>query len=301
MTDYNIPREDNKWRRPLLYPPNGDKRVAYSRPSTLAKDIDSKDGLIPWEQTMVAMGLAKSKYLYNRVQGILARGGSWDTDKAEFKSIMEDAKNAAQWKAQADRGTSIHDLTDAAERGILDWRYVDDDLKPVIESYMEDIVPHFTYLATECFVAIDKPIEIPGKRKSVLRAAGSVDRVCEFDGKRYIVDVKSGRDDMFRTSVCGQLYLYSRGWLYRDDLVHANSEITWADWRYDGVNPSARAELGVEQDRAIMLQAPKVPDRDGTWRWKTFWIPLDRGEQVIMAGQYMRKARYIPEFKRVEF
>lgn len=298
MTDYSIPREDNRWGRPLLYPPLGDKRIAYSRPSTLSKDIDDKKNLIPWEQSMVAIGLAKSKYLFNRIQGILARGGGWASDKKELQEIMEQAKNAAGWKSQADRGSSIHDLADAAEKGVLDWNYLDEELKPVIEAYVEQIVPWLTYLATECFVTVDKELVVPHHKPFTLRAAGSIDRICEFDGHRYIVDVKSGRDDLFRTSVCGQLYLYSRGMLYRDDLVH--QEIPWADWKFSGVNPSARAETGVDQDRAIMLQAPKGPV-NGKWEWKAFWIPLPKGEEIIECGQWTRKARYVPEFKGVEF
>jgi hypothetical protein len=130
-----------------------------------------------------------------------------------------------------------------------------------------------------------------------MRAAGSIDRIGLFDDTRFIIDIKSGRDDLFRTGVCGQLYLYSIGALYRDDLVH--QEVSWADWRNAGNNPSARAATGVDQDRAIMLQAPKFAT-GGKWQWKIMWIPLDRGREVVEAGQWARKARVIPEFKVVD-
>jgi len=294
MTDYNIPRD--RWGRPMLYPPDAVRRVGYSRPSTLGKDLDTGKALIPWEQTMVAIGLAKSRYLFSRVQAILARGGTWGTDKAEFKEIMELAKNSAGWKDQADRGTSIHDLCDAAEQGILDWNFVPEHLKPVIEAYVEQVIPWFTYLATECFVTVDKRLKVPGHTIS-LRSAGSIDRIGTFDDKRYIIDIKSGRDDVFRTSVCGQLYLYSRGDFYKDDAVH--QDVSWAEWRYDGSNPSARASTDVDQDFAIMLQAPKFA-RGGKWKWNMLWIPLKTGEEIITCGQWARKARNVPEFKAVE-
>lgn len=297
MTDYNIPRESH-YNRPMLYPPEGETRVPYSRPSTLGKDLDTGKALIPWEQTMVAIGLAKSRYLFSRIQAIIARGGSWDTDKKEFKEIVGLAKNAAGWKDQADRGTSIHDFCDAAEQGILDWDLVPEHLKPVIAAYFEQIIPWFTMLATECFVVVDRQIDVPHHHKLIqLRSAGSVDRIGTFDGKRYIFDIKSGRDDVFRTSVCGQLYLYSAGLLYRDDLVY--QDISWAEWKYSGSNPSARADTGVNQEQAIMLQAPKFAVH-GKWTWNIFWVPLEKGRDIVECGQWARKARVVPEFKRVE-
>lgn len=297
MTDFNIPRDH--WGRPKLYPPTGTKRVGYSRPSTLGKDLDTKEHLIPWEQTMVAIGLAKSKHLFSRVQGILARGGSWATDKKEFQEIMNMAKDQAGWKEQADRGTSIHDLCDALEKGILNWDYVPDHLRPVLEAYEEQVIPHLTFLATECFVAVDDTITgLPSQKDIELRAAGSIDRIGELDGKRYIIDVKSGRDDIFRTGVCGQLYLYSRGSLYVDEIIH--QDIVWADWKYSTVNTSARAQTEVDPDYAIMLQAPKFAV-NGKWEWRAFWIPLDKGRDIIECGQWARKVRRVPEFKRVDW
>lgn len=246
---------------------------------------------------MVAIGLAKSRHLFSRVQAILARGGSWSTDKAEFKEIVGLAKNAAGWKDQADRGTSIHDLCDAAEQGILDWNYVPEHLKPVIEAYVEQIIPWFTYLSTECFVAVDNTINLPDRKPIELRAAGSIDRIGEFDGKRYIIDIKSGRDDVFRTGVCGQLYLYAIGMLYRDDVVH--QDVPWAEWANAGINPSARADTGVDQEHAIMLQAPKFA-QGGRWTWNIMWVPLKYGKDIIEVGQFARKARVVPEFKKVD-
>jgi hypothetical protein len=307
VTDYNIPREAKPFERPLLYPPDGPKRVAYSRPSTLGKDLDTGKALVPWEQSMVAIGLAKKPHLYSRIAAIVARGGTWKTDKAQLKRIMDEAKEAADWKGQADRGSAIHDFADAAEQGTLDLGMVPEYLKGPVDWYATNVVPKLTYLATECFVAVDRLVELPGREPIKLRAAGSIDRVCEYQGKRYIVDIKSGRDDEFRTSVCGQLWLYSVGKLYADDIVHQNEEAAYAgyDWKpadlADGVpvNPSLRAELDVDPDWAIMLQAPKFATR-GEWRWRFHWIPLDTGRQIVECGQWARKCRSVKPFQEFE-
>jgi hypothetical protein len=296
VTDYNIPREPKPFSRPLLYPPTGDKRVAYSRPSTLGKDIDKGEALIPWEQSMVAIGLAKRPNLFARIQSIVARGGSWATDKKQLQEIMAQAKEAARWKDQADRGSAIHDFADAAEQGVLDYDLVPDHLAGAIRWYEDHIVPQFKVLATECFVAVDRLVELPRRDPLVLRAAGSIDRICEWQGKRYILDIKTGRDDEFRTGVCGQLWLYSRGLLYADDVVDQDEKYPDMNWVDSPDNPSRRAEIDVDQDRAIMLKAPKFARR-GEWAWKAFWIPLDKGAEIVECGQWARKARSVKEFE----
>ena len=316
MTDYNIPREPKPYNRPLLYPPDGEKRVPYSRPSTLGKDIDKGEALIPWEQSMVCIGMAKRPNLFARVQSIIARGGSWATDKKQFMEIMAQAKEAAKWKDQADRGSAIHDFADAAEQGILDHSLVPDHLKGPVLWYEENVVPRLKVLATECFVAVDRLVELPRREPITLRAAGSIDRICEYNGKRYIVDIKTGRDDEFRTGVCGQLWLYSRGLLYADDVVNQMDKYppgaglvdNWrsaaevpddSEYGAHPINPSWRAELGVDQDRAIMLKAPKFARR-GEWVWKAYWIPLDKGQEIVECGQWARKARSVKEFEEFE-
>ena len=297
MTDYNIPREPKPFARPLLYAPDSEKRVPYSRPSTLGKDLDKGEALVPWEQTMVCIGMAKRPNLFARVQSIVARGGGWSTDKKQFKEIMGQAKEAAKWKDQADRGSAIHDFADAADQGILHPDLVPDHLKGPVEWYEANVVGKVNVLATECFVAVDRLVELPGREPIVLRAAGSIDRIVEYQGKRYILDIKTGRDDEFRTGVCGQLWLYSVGQLYRDDVV--DQHFGWEVWHPSDVNPSARAETGVEQDRAIMLKAPKFARR-GEWAWKAYWIPLEKGRDIVECGQWARKARSVKEFEEFE-
>jgi hypothetical protein len=316
MTDYNIPREPKPFERPLLYAPDTEKRVAYSRPSTLGKDLDTGKSLVPWEQSMVAIGLVKKPNLYARIQAIVARGGGWKSDKVQLQRIMSDAKEAADWKGQADRGSAIHDFCDAAEQGTLDHDLVPEHLRGPVFWYEENVVPKLTYLATECFVAVDRLVELPGREPIKLRAAGSIDRVCEYKGKRYIVDIKSGRDDEFRTGVCGQLWLYSVGKLYADDVVTqmeqhppgAGLVDNWisaddvpddSEYGAHPINPSWRADLGVNQEWAIMLQAPKFATR-GEWKWRFHWIPLDTGRQIVECGQWARKCRSVKPFEEFE-
>ena len=50
ITDYTIERD--RFGRPMLYPPEGGKKVAYTRPSTMAKWNDDKAGLINWTASL---------------------------------------------------------------------------------------------------------------------------------------------------------------------------------------------------------------------------------------------------------
>jgi hypothetical protein len=305
VTDFNVPRD--RWGRPKLYPPEGPERLGYSRPSTLGKDLDTGKFLLPWNEFMVVRGFLRRKYLLDRISSILARGGSWAKDKREIQKILEEAGEAGGIHEKADRGTSIHDLAWAIELGWPDWDLIPDEFHPALEWYGENVVPHMIVLERECFVAVDRKFYVPSgdpnhPTEIDFRAAGSIDRIAEIkvtnpwglEPGRYIVDIKSGRDDEFRMGVCGQTYLYSVGRLYRDELI--SQEADWAVWEPSEVNPSSRACTHVNLDYALMFQSPQ-PGRGAAW--KIHKIPLAKGREIIECGQWARKCRNVPEFERV--
>lgn len=301
MTDWNIPRD--QWKRPLLYTPNGGNRVGHSRCSTLARDIDkASDGLFQYYQTNAMIGLAKTPSLLNRVKAIIAKGGNWDRNKGEFKEISKTAETVGGATNKADRGTSIHDYTEVLEVNPdgLDWSLVEEDLKGPLEGYWEFIASKASvdFLAREVFLSVNMPLKLPDGRNVVLRAAGSADRIVEINGVRYMVDLKTGKDDDFRMGVSGQLALYVEGSLYQDSIVKQN--IPWAEFYPNADNKAEFAAHGCDYDTALMFHCPQTPSSDRKWHWTIQEVPLAQGRRIIHCGQWARKLRQVPVFKKVE-
>lgn len=284
----------------MLFPPEGGPRVAYSRCSTLAKDIDKpSDGLFKYYQANAMLGLATNPSLLSRVKAIVAKGGNWDSEKGALKEIAETAETIGGATNKADRGTSIHDFCEAVETDTLDWSLVPEELKGPIEGYHEDIVssPHIKFLARETFVSVNVPMKTPVGNAFILRAAGSADRIIELDGTRKMADIKTGKDDQFRMGVSGQLALYVEGQIYQDAQVRQN--VPWADFYPNSDGKAEFATHDCDYDEAIMLHCPQQPDDWGKWKWRVLRVPLDRGRQIVRCGQWARKLRYVPEFREV--
>lgn len=300
MTDWKIPRD--QWYRPMLYTPDGGSRIGHSRCSTLAKDIDkASDGLFQYYQTNAMIGMAKTPSLLNRVKAIIAKGGNWDKNKGEFKEICKTAETVGGATNKADRGTSIHDYTGVLEESpdSLDWSMVEEELKGPLEGYWEFIASKAVdFLAREVFLSVNMPLILPDGRKVTLRSAGSADRIVEINGVRYMVDIKTGKDDDFRMGVSGQLALYVEGQLYQDDIV--KQDIPWAEWYGNADGKAEFAAHDCNYDTALMFHCPQAASLDRKWHWTVQEVPLSQGRKIIACGQYARKLRVVPTFKKVE-
>ena len=84
----DVPRD--RWGRPLITPTDGGKPEPYVRVSTLAKTLDSKDGLMTWKQRMTAIGIGKRPDLAERA------AITDPTDKKSLKEIVDAAMQAAE-------------------------------------------------------------------------------------------------------------------------------------------------------------------------------------------------------------
>lgn len=301
MTDWKIPRDN--YGRPKLYPPEGGPRVSYSRCSTLAKDIDkASDGLFKYYQANAMIGMAQTPSLLNRVKAIIAKGGNWDKEKGALKEIAKTAETIGGNTNKADRGTSIHDYAEAIEIDPdgFDWAAVEEDLKGPLDGYYEFISSKsaLSYIAREVFLSVNVPMKTPTGNAFVLRAAGSADRICEIGGKRYMVDIKTGKDDEYRMGVSGQLALYVEGQLYQDNEVR--QDVPWADFYPNADGKAEYASHDCSYDEALMFHCPQGPNMNGKWEWTIHRVPLERGRQIVRCGQWARKLRYVSEFKRIE-
>jgi hypothetical protein len=186
----------DRWDRPLIIPPDGGAKEVYARVSTLAKSLDSKEGLMTWKQTMTAIGLGKRPDLAERA------AITDPTDKRALKEIVDGAMKAAESDRAANVGTTLHKLTEQMDRGTLD--VIPPHYQPHLDAYAT-AMDSLKIVATEMFVVNDH-----------LKAAGTLDRLVQLpDGRIVVADIKSGANDpRYPHGVATQCAIYANAWRY---------------------------------------------------------------------------------------
>lgn len=240
-----IPRD--RWQRPLVIPRGGGKPVAYTRCTTYVGCLEDTYNLARWQQRMVALGLA------SRPDLLLAVSAHRD-DKQQLNRICADAQEAAAAHAAATTGTALHALTDQLDRGI--------PLGVIPEAYQKDLAEYarvtavLTPVEIEAFTVLD-----------ALQIGGTPDRVVEFQGTRYIADVKTGSIEFGIGKIAMQLAVYSRSSLY---------------------NPATgeRTSQQVDQNNAIVIHLPA-----GEGRCELHWVNIAAGWEAVHLATKVRAWR----------
>lgn len=200
--------ERDRWKRPLIIPPEGGKAVAYTRVSSMAKALDDQTFLMLWKQRKTLEGVVRRPDLLTRAAGVLAKGDP-DNDKETKKrlnSICAQATEAAGANKGSSSGTGFHDLTEAIDSG-NEPLFVPEADKARLTAYryaMRDYVP----LDIETFIVNDE-----------VRASGTFDRLllCP-DGKVRVADLKSGKSEgEFPLATTIQIAIYANGVRYEID------------------------------------------------------------------------------------
>jgi hypothetical protein len=188
--------ERDRWGRPLIVPEGGGKPVPYTRISTLAKTLDSKEGLMEWKQRMVALGIGRRPDLAQ-----LAAVTAAD-DKRKLRELIDAAMAAAESDKAANTGTVLHSLTEAFDRGTLD--HIPEVHYRDLDAY-EQATKGLVMRAIEGFVVNDH-----------LQAAGTFDRLVQLpDGRIAIGDLKTGQTEpKYPHGVTTQCAIYARSHIY---------------------------------------------------------------------------------------
>ncbi len=188
--------ERDRWGRPLIVPADGGTPIPYTRISTLAKTLDSKEGLMEWKQRMVALGIGKRPDLAQ-----LAAVTPAD-DKRKLRELIDAAMAAAESDKAANTGTVLHSLTEAFDRGTLD--NIPDVHYRDLDAY-EQATKGLVMRAIEGFVVNDH-----------LQAAGTFDRLVQLpDGRVVIADLKTGQtENKYPHGVVTQCAIYARSHIY---------------------------------------------------------------------------------------
>jgi hypothetical protein len=191
-----IPRD--RWGRPLVVPPGGGKRTAYTRCTTFIDCLDDRWALEQWKQRMTAIGIA------DRPDLLLAVSAHRD-DKKQLNGICDQAIEAAKATAAATTGTALHALSELVDRG-QDLPVLPDAARADLDAYKTAMEP-FEVIDIEQFVVHDG-----------LKVGGTFDRLVRWNGVTMIADLKTGSSiDYSLGKLAMQLAVYSRGQRYDID------------------------------------------------------------------------------------
>lgn len=213
----HIPRD--RWKRPLIVPPDGGKPKAYTRCTRYVDCLEDKYHLELWKLRMCALGLA------DRPDLLLSVSAHRD-DKQALNGITEQAREAAESSAASNTGTAVHLLCERVDRG-RPLGTVPDTARRDVAAYQR-ATAMFTNVYIEQFTVYD-----------LLRIGGTPDRVVHWNGNYYIADIKTGADvEWGALKIAMQLSVYAHGVPY--------------------LPPGERHpyEFPVDQERAIVIHLP---------------------------------------------
>lgn len=256
---FTTPRADiarDRWGRPLVVPPGGGNPVAYTRTTTYVGVIEDTFNLSRWQMRMVALGVVDRPDLQLAV-------ASHRDDKAKLNQDCENALEAAKAHAAATTGTALHALAEQLDTGVT--------LGAVPNAYAADLTAYQAATAPLTMVSVEQFSVLDD-----LRIGGTPDRVVEYDGKRYIADLKTGTLDFGYLKIAAQLAVYARAQPY--DIAKA-----------ERLDPH-----GAEVDRGIVIHLPA-----GTGTCELYWIDLLAGWDAVRVCKSIREKRAIPKKRLV--
>jgi hypothetical protein len=212
--DVELGPERDQWKRPLLVPPGGGERVAYTRMSTLAGFVCDDFGLSTWAQRLLAIGLAQREDLCAMIAALPALNDAkcdkktltkaqvkQDKDtKAKLDNYIEQALEAAGRNYKANHGTAVHGFIENGSVDNAPERMVA-DVQSCLDCFAERGIE---VLCSEVFVV-----------NEALRAAGSFDHLVRHPTYGVVVaDVKTGVIDGKGLQFAIQLAGYAGGEVY---------------------------------------------------------------------------------------
>jgi hypothetical protein len=211
-----VPRD--RWGRPRVRDLTTGKLVAYRRCTTFIDVLEDKFALDLWKQRMVTVGLASRPDL-------LMKAAAAAGDKTQLNEVVEAAREAGGATQAATTGSALHALTEQDDRG--QEPLIPPTAQPDVDAYRALLKRERLSVAeVEVFVVYD-PYKI----------GGTFDRIVEFDGHRYVADIKTGTIEWSASKIAMQL------------AVYANSQ------RYDPAT-GARSTLNVDTTRGLVIHLP---------------------------------------------
>lgn len=234
--------------RPMIIPREGGQPVAYTRCTTFVSALEDTAKLADWKQRMVAIGLS-------RRNDLLLQAASLDVDDRKgLDRVCGAALDAAAASAAATTGTALHKMTENLDRG-ESIAHLPPNARADLDAYAA-ATKSLTALRIETHLVLDE-----------FKIAGTADRVVEFEGRRYIADVKTGRIDYGQLKIAMQLAVYAHSDLY--DVKSGN-----------------RMPLDVDHQRAIVIHLPA-----GKGTCELVWADIATAWEALPLAKQVREWR----------
>jgi len=254
-TDDDGTRRDRHGRY-LVLPPDGNKPIAYTRATTIAKAIEDQHSLIAWKARATAVGLTRRPELL----GMIAVAD----DRKSLDWLCEEAATAGGATERRDQGTALHHAFEGSLRG-----------ETVHDLFRADVDAIRAALKRHGFRPIPGMVEmmvVDDGRK----IAGRFDLAIENDDGQYIADLKSGASlDYSGCAFAAQLAIY------------AGADALYTQGRAADGSQDARAPLpAVSRDVAYILHA-----QPGTARCDIYAVDIAYGAELVELNLTVRAAR----------
>lgn len=238
MPEISSPRTEvprDRWGRPMVIPPAGGKPVGYRRCTTFIDVLADRWALELWKQRQVADGLA-------RRPDLVLKAASAAGDKKTLNEVCDAAMEAAGSSAAATTGTALHALTEQLDRGFEPT--IPPSSQGDIDAYRQ-ATADLSMVEIEVFVVNDD-----------LKVGGTFDRIAQWQGRRYVADIKTGRIDYDQGKIAMQLAVYAGGRKYTPD--------------------GRREPLRVEKDWGLVIHLPAGAGECSLW-----WVNLADGRAGV--------------------
>lgn len=242
----------DRWGRYLISSPDGKQR-GYTRVTTISSTTDDTNALKQWANRMVVTGLV------NR-SDLLAQASTKLEDKGALNKICDEAITAGGGSSRANLGTALHSITEQVDLGN----------SPAILPGLQADVKAYVAELKRCNVKILKDYIESVVINDTLEYAGTLDRVVEINGVKYIADLKTGTDLSYSwRSISIQLNAY------------ASAEFVY-DWR-----TSTRLPMpDINRELGVVFHLPA-----GEARCELFWVDLKAGAEGLRLALDVRAWR----------
>lgn len=198
----------DQWDRPLLPDPSpgaGNRIRPWTRPTTLAGTIEERWNIERWSKRCMVKGFAADPDL------VLHASAAGD-DRDRLEAVADRAEELGGGKNAADRGTSLHEITELHDRG--QEPHVPPNYRADLEAYQRAIYDSGVTILPEWIerMTLNLPLE----------CAGTPDRIvkCPRSSKLVIWDLKTSAEHALKFSLvkwAAQLAIYAHATHWLDD------------------------------------------------------------------------------------
>lgn len=252
------PIRRDRWGRYLVVPSYGKKPKGYTRATTVAKALDSQDGLMKWNGRMILLGLMQRPDL-------LALAGTIDeSNSKELNRLCDQASEAGGSVTRRNLGTAVHSMLEqsitlpdyeAPAQYRADIAAIHRVVREAGGEFLTDMV--------ERIVVCDE-----------LGIAGTFDGIIRIGGKLFLFDLKTG-------SLFGGL-----SWAIQLS-IYAHADALYLQGPADDGSADTRFPMPeVDQERAIIIHCE--PESGHA---ELHWLDISQGWDALQVAMEVRKWR----------